>query len=209
MNVIGQGTFQPDMLRPAPRNANHMSEERYAALREGIRAEGFLQPLLVRPTSNRAEVEIIDGHHRARAAKEVGLESVPVVMVDCTDAEAARLAIGLNRRRGDLNLSEVSSIFADLLEGGVDPSLLAATGFSPEEVDMLVSAAAEVADEVPPSMDPAPEPADGPTKPWEITLEFADRREYDRARRGLRKAAGKGNELSAGLMRLLGEGGAA
>jgi ParB/RepB/Spo0J family partition protein len=208
MNVIGNATIVPGLLRPAPRNANHMTDERYAALREGIRAEGFLQPLLVRPDPNGPGAEIVDGHHRARAAQEAGLESVPVVMVDCTDEEAARLAIGLNRRRGDLNLSEVSSIFADLLGDGVDPQLLAATGFSPEEVDVLVSAAAEVADEVPPSMDPAPEPADGPTKPWEITLEFADRREYDRARRGLRKAAGKGQELSAGLMRLLGEGGA-
>jgi hypothetical protein len=114
----------------------------------------------------------------------------------------------MHRLRGELDLSIVADVFGELIDQGVDPELLVATGFSQEEVDALVHAAQDAsADILPESID---EPTDaasdgGSAKPYVLEVEFGDRESYQRARKGLRRAAGKGNELSTGLLRLLGE----
>lgn len=67
-----------------------------------VQQHGILQPLLVRPLS-RGSYELVAGERRLRAAQEVGLTQVPVVVQDLSDEQAFQLALIENLQREDLN----------------------------------------------------------------------------------------------------------
>ncbi len=84
----------------------HMDEGALYELAESIKAQGIMQPILVRaipPSSSGADYEIIAGERRFRAAKLAGLESVPVLVREVTDEAAAVMALIENMQREDLN----------------------------------------------------------------------------------------------------------
>jgi ParB family transcriptional regulator, chromosome partitioning protein len=84
----------------------HMDEGALYELAESIKAQGIMQPILVRaipPNSSGADFEIIAGERRFRAAKLAGLESVPVLVREVTDEAAAVMALIENMQREDLN----------------------------------------------------------------------------------------------------------
>jgi len=60
-----------------------------------IKAEGFLQPILVRPSAE-GRYEVVDGVRRLAAAKMVGLTMIYAVVKDMTDADAVRLRFVMN-----------------------------------------------------------------------------------------------------------------
>src|SRR5690349_21476153 len=72
-------------------------------LTSSIREKGVMQPLLVRPTTDPNQFEIIAGERRWRAAQRAGLHDVPVVVREVDDKEALELAIIENVQRVDLN----------------------------------------------------------------------------------------------------------
>lgn len=76
---------------------------RYAQMTESIRAEGVLQPILVRPIAG-ADVsyEVVFGNTRFDISNDLGLEVIPVLIRDMTDAEARRAAAIENLQRADL-----------------------------------------------------------------------------------------------------------
>jgi ParB family chromosome partitioning protein len=94
-----------EFLRPNPRNPRRQfDEERIAELADSIREKGIIQPILVRPLKDFADVfEIIAGERRWRAAQMAGLHQVPIRVVEATDREALELAIVENVQRADLN----------------------------------------------------------------------------------------------------------
>lgn len=211
-------------LRPADTNPNVMDEAHYRALVAGIRVEGFLQPILVRevldselgtaPKGGAPVYEIVDGHHRVRAAEEVGMVAVPaVIAAPGMSADAARLqAIGMNKRRGELDLTEVGRAFADLHGEGWSVEALALTGFSPNEVGDLLRSVSQDVDKalakdisIPADSfenEDEPEPS---AKPFLLEILFTSREDFKAAKKGLKRAAGKGKDLARGLMVLLGE----
>ena len=73
-----------------------------ASLAESIRAEGVLQPLLVRPVEGGHE--IVAGERRWRAAQIAGLTEVPVVIREMDDRQASVAALLENLQREDLNV---------------------------------------------------------------------------------------------------------
>ena len=75
-----------------------------AELVESVRLHGVLQPLLVRPAAT--GYELIAGERRLRAAGEVGLTEVPVIVMHAADALALELALVENLQRKDLNIIE-------------------------------------------------------------------------------------------------------
>ncbi len=84
----------------------HMDEGALYELAESIKAQGIMQPILVRRLSAGAHVgkyEIIAGERRFRAAKLAGLDSVPVLVRDVPDQAAAAMALIENMQREDLN----------------------------------------------------------------------------------------------------------
>jgi ParB family transcriptional regulator, chromosome partitioning protein len=90
--------LQPGKYQPRTR----MDEGSLYELAESIKAQGVMQPILVRPLgSNR--FEIIAGERRMRAAKLAGLDEVPVLVKDVPDEAAAAMALIENIQREDLN----------------------------------------------------------------------------------------------------------
>jgi ParB family chromosome partitioning protein len=83
-----------------------MDEGALYELAESIKAQGVMQPILVRQLAdgpNAGKFEIIAGERRFRASKLAGLESVPVLVRDVPDESAAAMALIENIQREDLN----------------------------------------------------------------------------------------------------------
>jgi ParB family chromosome partitioning protein len=85
-------------------------------LTSSIREKGIMQPLLVRPTRDPNQFEIIAGERRWRASQRAGLNEVPVLVRDVSDKEALELAIIENVQRVDLNPLEEAMGYAQLIE---------------------------------------------------------------------------------------------
>jgi ParB family chromosome partitioning protein len=84
----------------------HMDEGALYELAESIKAQGIMQPILVRKLSdgaNAGKFEIIAGERRFRAAKIAGLDTVPVLVRDVPNEAAAAMALIENIQREDLN----------------------------------------------------------------------------------------------------------
>ncbi|MDP2193062.1 MAG: ParB/RepB/Spo0J family partition protein, partial [Alphaproteobacteria bacterium] len=79
INNIIPGSMQPRQT---------FDPEQMAQLIESIREKGVLQPILVRESSVEGTFEIIAGERRWRAAKDAALESVPAIIIECSDEEA-------------------------------------------------------------------------------------------------------------------------
>ena len=83
-----------------------MDEGALYELAESIKAQGIMQPILVRllrDGPNQNKYEIIAGERRFRAAKLAGLQSVPVLVRDVPNEAAAAMALIENIQREDLN----------------------------------------------------------------------------------------------------------
>jgi len=101
----------------APENAQPRRDFNPDALRElaaSVRSKGILQPLLVRRAPG-GGFTIIAGERRWRAAREAGLERVPAIVRDTTDAEAFELALVENIQREDLNPIEEADAYHRLI----------------------------------------------------------------------------------------------
>jgi ParB family chromosome partitioning protein len=85
-------------------------------LTSSIREKGVMQPLLVRPTNDPNQFEIIAGERRWRASQRAGLNEVPVLIRDVNDKEALELAIIENVQRVDLNPLEEAMGYSQLIE---------------------------------------------------------------------------------------------
>ena len=94
--------LQPGKYQPRTR----MDEGALYELAESIKAQGIMQPILVRRLKDGAsagQYEIIAGERRFRAARLAGLDSVPVLVRDVPDESAAAMALIENIQREDLN----------------------------------------------------------------------------------------------------------
>ena len=90
---LQQGVFQP---------RREFDQDALQTLADSIKAQGVLQPVVVRPlTADR--FEILSGERRWRAAQLAGLDSVPVVIKDVNDEAAIAIGLIENIQREDLN----------------------------------------------------------------------------------------------------------
>jgi ParB family chromosome partitioning protein len=95
-----------DMVPGEYQPRTRMDEGALYELAESIKAQGIMQPILVRKLAAGAHAgkyEIIAGERRFRAARLAGLESVPVLVRDVPDESAAAMALIENIQREDLN----------------------------------------------------------------------------------------------------------
>jgi ParB family transcriptional regulator, chromosome partitioning protein len=107
-----------DLLEPNPyQPRTNMDQEAMDSLASSIRAQGVLQPILVRshPTAP-DRYQIIAGERRWRAAALAGLHEVPAVQRDMADTEVAATALVENLQRADLNPMEEAEGFHRLTE---------------------------------------------------------------------------------------------
>ena len=87
-------------LRPNPWNPNRVAPETMHKLREYIRKEGLVQPLVVRKMPDHHQ--ILGGFHRWTICKdELGYAEVPCVVLDVDDRRAKLLTVNLNELSGE------------------------------------------------------------------------------------------------------------
>src|SRR5215470_14139863 len=102
-------------IRPNPRQPRrYFDEERIAELSESIQHQGILQPLVVRKLDD--GYELIIGERRFRAAQSAGLERVPVIIKDVSDAESLEMALVENIQREELTPIEEALAYRQLME---------------------------------------------------------------------------------------------
>src|SRR5919106_194322 len=98
----------PSTLQPRKDFARDALQE----LIESIRQHGIIQPLIVRQAG--ARFELIAGERRWRAAQEIGLPQVPVIIRSASDLEVLELSLIENLQRADLNPIEEAQGYARL-----------------------------------------------------------------------------------------------
>lgn len=104
---------------PQNQPRRYFGSEKLQQLADSIKQHGILEPLLVRPFKE-GEYELVAGERRYRAAKEVGLDEIPVTIRQLLDREALQLALVENLQREDLNLIEETEGVLDLLSLTMD-----------------------------------------------------------------------------------------
>lgn len=199
-----------EVLEEAANNPNVMPASDFDLLCRAMKAKGHLQPILVRKLPDARGFRVIDGHHRLKAAKVCEMKQVASVLIECTDAEEPILRLAMNKLRGDVDLTSAGHIMKELQEAGVGLDELLLTGFSANEIEDLVRAVSVNVDtEVSmalPASDYEPEDDDtGAAKPLVLEIPFTNLADMKKAKKGLKRAAGKGKDLAVGLLRLLGE----
>jgi DNA modification methylase len=151
-------------LIPDPRNARTHSRKQIKQLARSIKAFGFLIPILVDRPGN-----IIAGHARLLAAKELDMEKVPVIQVEhLTEAQKRAYIIADNRLAEnagwDENLLRVELEYLSQVDIDVDVDL---TGFEIPEIDLIIgNSIVSAGDELP--LPPVPEIEDTVTRPGDL-----------------------------------------
>jgi ParB family chromosome partitioning protein len=106
LDVLQPGKYQPRV---------DMSQESLDELAESIKAQGLVQPIIVRPIDD-SRYEIIAGERRWRASKQAGLTEIPAVVRDVSDRNAIAMALIENIQRENLNPMEEANALHRLRE---------------------------------------------------------------------------------------------
>lgn len=106
VDLLQRGRYQPRV---------DMHEETLSDLAESIKAQGVVQPIVVRPTNDSC-YEIIAGERRWRATQLAGLDRIPAIVKDVPDEVAVAMALIENIQRENLNPLEEASAIKRLID---------------------------------------------------------------------------------------------
>lgn len=111
VDLLRRGKYQPRV---------DMREDSLAELAESIKAQGVVQPIVVRPlpnpTGGETHYEIVAGERRWRAAQMAGLATIPAVVREIPDESAVAVALIENIQRENLNPIEEARSLHRLIE---------------------------------------------------------------------------------------------
>lgn len=108
--LIAVDSLTPNRYQPR----KYFSAESLEELAASIKAQGVLQPILVRPGSQPEEYELVAGERRWRASKLAGLRQIPAIIRELGDKESLALALIENVQREDLNALEQAQALQQL-----------------------------------------------------------------------------------------------
>ena len=115
LGEVGIHEVPVERIRPNPKQPrHHMDERALQELEASIRAQGILQPLLVRRQGG--DFELVAGERRFRAAQRAGLTSVPVVVREIPDQQVLEAALVENLQREDLDPIDEALGYQALIE---------------------------------------------------------------------------------------------
>jgi ParB family chromosome partitioning protein len=106
LDTIRPGRYQPRSV---------FDEEKLAELADSIRAQGVVQPVVVRPVGE-GEYELIAGERRWRAAQLAKIDDIPAVVRDVPDEASVAMALIENIQREDLNPLEEATALRRLID---------------------------------------------------------------------------------------------
>jgi ParB family chromosome partitioning protein len=107
LDIIRPGRYQPRSV---------FDQEKLSELADSIRAQGVVQPVVVRPLDEGPEYELIAGERRWRAAQIAGLERIPAVIRDVPDEVSVAMSLIENIQREDLNPLEEAAALRRLID---------------------------------------------------------------------------------------------
>jgi len=107
VDLIQRGKYQP---------RKNMHAENLQDLADSIRAQGVVQPIVVRQLGQAGRYEIIAGERRWRAAQLAGLQEVPAIVRNVSDNDALAIALIENIQRAELNAIEEAIAFKRLID---------------------------------------------------------------------------------------------
>ncbi len=108
VDVIQKGRYQP---------RHEIAQEALEELADSIRAQGVVQPVVVRPLpEDKSKFELIAGERRWRASQLAGLHEIPAVVRDVPDQAAMAMGLIENIQREELNPIEEAAALQRLIE---------------------------------------------------------------------------------------------
>ncbi len=110
VNKISVEKIKPNRYQPR----REFDEESLNELAESIKSYGILQPIIVRKLDD-DYFELVAGERRLRASKIAGLEKIPAIVREYTDAQTSEISIIENVRREDLNPIEEAAAYERLM----------------------------------------------------------------------------------------------
>ncbi|HYJ92322.1 MAG TPA: ParB/RepB/Spo0J family partition protein [Pyrinomonadaceae bacterium] len=113
--ITGTNEIDIDLIEPNPQQPRtRFGETDLEELASSIRANGVVQPIVVRPHGGR--YQIVAGERRWRAAQRAGLRRLPAVIKDIPDDKLLELALVENIQRQELNPIEEAEAYRKLIE---------------------------------------------------------------------------------------------
>ena len=120
-----------DRLSPNPANPRH-NDDAVPHVAASLRRFGFQQPIVAKRSG-----EVLAGHTRLKAARQLGLAEVPVAWFDGSDLDATAYAIADNRTHEFASWNELA--LAQILDELRKEDALAGVGYSPDDIDALLT----------------------------------------------------------------------
>ena len=117
-----------EQLKPSEYNPRRWNKTQMDALKESIQRFSIVDPVIANSAPERMNV-LVGGHMRLKAAKELGMETVPVAYINLPDMEREReLNLRLNKNSGEFDFTLLRQFNEEVLKG---------VGFSSEELDEI------------------------------------------------------------------------
>ena len=107
VDKINTGIYQP---------RQYFDEDKLAELKNSIKENGIIQPLIVAKSKNEGEYDLIAGERRYRAARELNFRKVPAIIKDIAGVLALEIALIENIQRQDLNVIEEANCYMRLID---------------------------------------------------------------------------------------------
>ena len=106
-----------DLIKPNPRQPRTLFDpESISELAESINKHGVIQPIILSQNPETRDYILVAGERRLIAAKEAGLEKIPVVIREISDQGLVEIALIENVQRADLSPLERAGAYAQLVD---------------------------------------------------------------------------------------------
>lgn len=141
-HLRGEVAVRPlDGVRPNGWNPNKVPAHVMRSIEHGFRADGWItsNALLIWGTDETGARRdlIIDGEHKWKAARAVGLREGPMVVLDgVTEREARALTVKMNQKRGDWDEDGLGALLKSIREDDAEQAL--DLGIERDEIDRLI-----------------------------------------------------------------------
>jgi len=103
-------SLTPNLFQPR----KNFSKEKMEELKGSIKKHGIIQPIIVRKMAN--GYEMVAGERRLKAAREIGLKKIPVIIKTFNNEKSLEIALVENIQREDLNPVEQANAFKRLID---------------------------------------------------------------------------------------------
>lgn len=136
-NPIEIKWIKTELFVENPWNPNRMSRENLKKLTHEIRNKGFAAPVLARPFQGR--YQIIDGEHRWKIARDLGLVAIPCVITQLDDVEARIKTLQLNGLKGENEPDRLAKLLHELCETDAIESLAKVLPWPSFEIEQMIT----------------------------------------------------------------------